>query len=107
MARGHCWAEPRDRGQYLLTPFSQRLAEFGYKQGRNVDLTVHYTEARIEKFAELLGPLVVNIDLLLLDHDRLIAAKKSCSSALPAIFLGVGDPVRIGRFRAFRTLEET
>ena len=89
--------EPRDRGQYLFDAFSQRLAEFGYQQGRNVDLTAHFTEARIEKFAELLGPLVAKLDLLVVwTTIGLIAAKKVVPPALPAIFLGVGDPVRIG-----------
>ena len=37
---GNVGPEPRDRGQYLFDAFSQKLAEFGYQQGRNVDLTV-------------------------------------------------------------------
>ena len=89
--------EPRDRGQYLFDVFSQKLAEFGYQQGRNIDLTVHFAEARIEKIEELLVPLVVNLDLLVIwSTIGLIAAKKVVPPALPTVFLGVGDPVRVG-----------
>jgi putative tryptophan/tyrosine transport system substrate-binding protein len=89
--------EPRDRGQYLVDAFSQKLAEYGYQQGRNIDLTVHFTEARIEKIEESLIPLVGNLDLLVIwSTIGLIAAKKVVPPALPTVFLGVGDPVRIG-----------
>ena len=94
---GNVGPEPRDKGQYLLDAFSQKLAEFGYQQGRNIDLTAHFTEARIEKFEELLVPLVANLDLLVVwTTIGLIAAKKVVPPTLPTVFIGVGDPVRIG-----------
>jgi hypothetical protein len=46
---GYVGIEPRDRVQYLIDVFSKKLAEFGYQQGRNIDLTEHLAEARIEK----------------------------------------------------------
>jgi len=94
---GNVGIEPRDRGQYLFDAFSQKLAEFGYQQGRNIDLTEHFAEARIEKIEEFLVPLVVNLDLLVIwSTIGLIAAKKVVPTALPTVFLGVGDPVRVG-----------
>jgi hypothetical protein len=38
---GYVGIEPRDRVQYLIDAFSKKLAEFGYQQGRNIDLTEH------------------------------------------------------------------
>ena len=73
----------------MVDAFSQKLAEYGYQQGRNIDLTVHFTEARIEKIEEFLVPLVGNLDLLVIwSTIGLIAAKKVVPPALPTVFLG-------------------
>jgi hypothetical protein len=92
----------------LFDAFSQKLAEFGYQQGRNIDLTDHVAEARMEKVEELLVPLVAKLDLLVIwSTIGITAAKKVVPPTLPILFLAVGDPVRVAQFRASRTLEET
>jgi putative ABC transport system substrate-binding protein len=81
----------------LFDAFSQKLAQFGYQQGRNIDLTDHVAEARMEKVEELLVPLVAKLDLLVIwSTIGITAAKKVVPPTLPILFLAVGDPVRVG-----------
>ena len=82
----------------LAKPFSQRLAELGYSEGKNLMLTYRSAEGRPERLAELVTELAqANPDVLVAGFGTLAAkAAAAASKTIPIVFTTVGDPIGAG-----------
>jgi len=82
----------------LAKPFSQRLGELGYSEGRNLILTYRSAEGRPERLADLAAELMqANPDVLVAGFGTLAAkAAAAASKSIPIVFTTVGDPIGAG-----------
>ncbi len=82
----------------LAKPFSQRLGELGYSEGRNLMLTYRSAEGRPERLADLAAELTLaNPDVLVAGFGTLAAkAAAAASKSIPIVFTTVGDPIGAG-----------
>ena len=79
----------------LARPFSQRLQELGYSEGKNLKLEYRSAEGRPERLSELAAELMrANPDVLVTGFGTLAAkAAAAATKTIPVIFTMVGDPV--------------
>jgi putative tryptophan/tyrosine transport system substrate-binding protein len=82
----------------LAKPFSQRLLELGYSEGRNLRLEYRSAESRPERLAQLVDELLqANPDVLVAGFGTLTAkAAAAATTNIPIVFTSVGDPVGAG-----------
>jgi putative ABC transport system substrate-binding protein len=87
-----------DEDATLAKPFSQRLRELGYSEGRNLKLEYRSAEGRPERLAELAAELMqTNPDVLVAGFGTLAAkAAAAATRTIPIVFTSVGDPVAAG-----------
>jgi putative ABC transport system substrate-binding protein len=79
-----------------LAPFSQRLHELGYVEGRNVTLEIRHAEGRTERFPALAAELVnLKIDVLVAASTPGALAAKQATSTIPIVMVSVGEPVEV------------
>jgi putative ABC transport system substrate-binding protein len=71
------------------------LADFGYVQGRNIELLIRYTCWQLEEMQEAITSLLPQVDLLVVWGNVAIEARK-LTSAVPTVFISVGYPVELG-----------
>ena len=72
------------------------LSSLGYVQGRNVILVQRVAPADVARAESVVRTLVPALDLLIVGGTVGGVAAKRATTTLPTVFLGVGDPVRIG-----------
>jgi putative ABC transport system substrate-binding protein len=82
----------------LLKPFSQRLRELGYSEGKNLTIEFRSAEGRPERLGQLAAELMQgNPDVLVSGFGTLAAkAAAAASRTVPVVFTNVGDPVGAG-----------
>ena len=82
----------------LAKPFSQRLQELGYVEGKNLTLEYRSAEGRPERLAELATELVQTRPDVLVTGFGSLAAKVAAAATktVPIVFTSVGDPVGAG-----------
>ena len=89
-------AQSKASVSYRIDAFQKRMAELGYREGRNLVYEYRYADGQAERNAELARDLVAaRSDLILaLGLPAAIGARQATTS-VPIVFTG-GDPVRAG-----------
>lgn len=82
----------------LTAAFLRGLGEFGYVEGRNVELLYRWGEARYDRLPTLAMDLVQHrVDLIVATGGNATAlAAKSATTTIPIVFTSSADPVQIG-----------
>jgi putative ABC transport system substrate-binding protein len=76
--------------------FVQRLRELGWSEGRNLAIEYRWADARSERYTEIAAEFVrLKVDVIVTGGNAAVAAKQA-SSAVPMVFVLVGDPVGTG-----------
>jgi putative ABC transport system substrate-binding protein len=74
----------------------QRLRELGWIEGRTIAIEYRWAEGRTERYAEIAAEFVqLKVDIIVTGGNAAVAAKQA-SSAIPIVFVLVGDPVGTG-----------
>jgi len=82
----------------LTAAFRRGLGEFGYVEGKNVELLYRWGEARYDRLPALAMDLVQHrVDLIVATGGNATAlAAKSATTTIPTVFTSSGDPVELG-----------
>jgi putative ABC transport system substrate-binding protein len=82
----------------LTAAFRRGLGEFGYVEGKNVELLYRWGEARYDRLPTLAMDLVQHrVDLIVATGGNAPAlAAKSATSTIPIVFTSSADPVQLG-----------
>ncbi len=82
----------------LLKPFSQRLRELGYSEGKNLTIEYRSAEGQPERLGKLAAELMQGNPDVLVSGFGTLAAKAAAvaSKTVPVVFTNVGDPVGAG-----------
>ena len=84
---------PAPQSQWTAA-FVQRLAELGWREGRNVEIEYRWAEGRSDSFAKLADELVrLNVDVIVTHNTPPTLAAKQATSVIPIVFATAGDPV--------------
>jgi putative ABC transport system substrate-binding protein len=84
-----------EQADVFARELEQRLAEFGYLQGRNIVLLNRFAGPRTDQIEEAVISLVPQVDLLVVWGNGGPAAKKF-AGAVPTVFISIGFPVALG-----------
>jgi putative ABC transport system substrate-binding protein len=84
-----------EQADVFARELEQRLAEFGYVQGRNIVLLNRFAGPRTDQIEEAVISLVPQVDLLVVWGNGGPAAKKF-AGAVPTVFISIGFPVEFG-----------
>jgi len=80
-----------------LAAFVQRLRELAWVDGRNVAIESRWAEGRPERVSEIVAEFVrIRVDVIVAVGTSLALAAKQATSAIPIVFVGVGEPVDTG-----------
>jgi len=80
-----------------VAAFVQRLRELAWVDGRNVAIESRWAEGRPERVSEIAAEFVrIRVDVIVTVGTFLTLAAKQATSAIPIVFVGVGDPVGTG-----------
>src|SRR5262245_4725988 len=80
-----------------IAPFSQRLRELGWIEGRTAGIAYRWADGRTELFAPLAAELVsLKVDVIVTWGTATAVAVKQATSTVPTVFAIVGDPVGSG-----------
>lgn len=82
----------------LTAAFRRGLGEFGYVEGKNVELLYRWGEARYDRLPALAMDLVQHrVDLIVATGGNATAiAAKAATATIPIVFTSSADPVQIG-----------
>jgi len=82
----------------LTAAFRRGLGEFGYVEGKNVELLYRWGEARYDRLPALVMDLVQHrVDLIVATGGNATAlAAKSATTTIPIVFTLAADPVQLG-----------
>jgi ABC-type uncharacterized transport system substrate-binding protein len=86
----------REQFAHLLLAFEERMAELGHVRGNDLSIEPRFAsgQADLPRLAEELVRL--NIDLLLVHGNAVVAAAKHATTTVPIVTAGVVDPVGAG-----------
>jgi putative ABC transport system substrate-binding protein len=77
--------------------FLERLAESGFKEGRNLVVKMHYAHGATERLPAIAKEAVAQKpDILVARGTPSALAVKQATTTIPVVFLSVADPVRVG-----------
>ncbi|MBI3373043.1 MAG: ABC transporter substrate-binding protein [Betaproteobacteria bacterium] len=77
--------------------FRQGLLQFGYVEGRNLELAYRSSSGGDDQFAGLASELVrLKVDLILARGTPATLAAKNASRTIPVVMTGIADPVLTG-----------
>jgi putative ABC transport system substrate-binding protein len=78
-------------------PYRQALAEYGYVEGKNIELEYRYIEGQQEKVPGLVAELLeLKVDVLFLTTLTSIRAAKRATTTIPIVISTTNDPVATG-----------
>jgi putative ABC transport system substrate-binding protein len=81
----------------LHEAFRRGLRDLGYVEGRSLAIEYRSAERRFDRFPALAAELVaLEVDVIVAVNPLAALAAKRATSTLPAVFIGVGDPVTDG-----------
>ena len=84
-------------GKARLAAFTQRPAELGWTDGRNIRMDVRWTAGNIDLMRMFAKDLVdLQPDLILADTTAQTAALRRETQTIPIIFVAISDPVGAG-----------
>jgi putative tryptophan/tyrosine transport system substrate-binding protein len=84
-----------EQAEIFARELEQRLAEFGYVQGRNIVLLNRFAGPRTDQIEQAVISLVPQVDLLVVWGNGGLAGKKF-AGAVPTVFISIGFPVELG-----------
>ena len=77
--------------------FARGMRELGYVEGKNLTIEYRYAENRPELLDVLAAELVkLKVDVMVIQGSPPTQAAQRATSTIPLVFVGPGDPVRIG-----------
>ena len=77
--------------------FARGMRELGYVEGKNLTIEYRYAENRPELLDVLAAELVKQqVDVMVIQGSPPTQAAQRATSTIPLVFVGPGDPVRIG-----------
>ena len=84
------------QGQWTA-PFSQRLRELGWIEGRNIAIEYRWAEGHSERFTEIANEFVrLKVNVIVTIGTPAVLAAKQVTSAIPIVFAAAVDPVGTG-----------
>jgi putative ABC transport system substrate-binding protein len=89
--------ETDPEGKARLSAFTQRLAELGWTDGRNLSMEVRWAADNVDRL-QIFAKELVNLqpDVIFTDSTTLTAAFQRETRTIPIVFAGVSDPVGSG-----------
>jgi putative ABC transport system substrate-binding protein len=88
---------PSKANEGLLAPYSKRLGELGWVEGRNLAIEARNADNRYERFASLAAELVrLNVEVIVTASTPVTRAAKEATATIPVVFAWVADPVESG-----------
>jgi len=77
--------------------FSRKLQQYGYVEGRNLQLETRFAEGRDERYPALAAELVaLPVDILVTWGTPAAVAAKQATATIPIVMGAIGDPVSVG-----------
>jgi putative ABC transport system substrate-binding protein len=82
----------------VLIDLRNGLAEYGYTDGKNIQLLYRSSKGKVERLPSLLRELAqLKVDIIVAGASPIVAAAKDATSTIPIIMVGWGyDPVAAG-----------
>ena len=80
----------------LAAAFRQGLEQAGFVDGQNVAIEHRWADDQLDRLPELAGDLIRRQPALIVGNILAVQALKASTSAIPIVFVGGSDPVRIG-----------
>jgi putative ABC transport system substrate-binding protein len=81
----------------LIGPFREGLRDFGYAEGRNIDIEYRWAEGKYDRFPALLAELIASkVDVIVTAGTPATQAYQKAKTAIPLVMIAVGDPVGTG-----------
>src|SRR5215475_2885326 len=76
--------------------FSRKLQQYGYVEGRNLQLETRFAEGRDERYPALAAELVaLPVDILVTWGTPAAMAAKQATATIPIVMGAIGDPVSV------------
>src|SRR5262249_15126319 len=90
-------------GQTRLLAFAQALAQWGWTDGRNVQIDIRWGAGNPDRIRTYAAELVALApDIVLASGGTTLGPLRQVSRSVPTVFTGVGDPVGAGLSIAWR-----
>ena len=81
----------------LASAFRQGLREFGYIEGKNIQIEHRYAGGRSDRLGEVLGELIqLKVDVLVIPSGQALQVAKDLTTTIPIVMITPNDPVRLG-----------
>jgi putative ABC transport system substrate-binding protein len=95
---GYLSGQTKDADRLSLAAYRRGLGEQGYVEGRNVEILLRYSEARVDRLRELAEEPVRNRVAVIYAEGGPphVQAAKAANAATPVVFLTGVDPVEAG-----------
>jgi putative ABC transport system substrate-binding protein len=82
---------------HLVTAFREGLKQAGYEDGRNVMTEFRWADGRYDRLPAFAAELVRRpVNLVVAAANPAALAARTATSTIPIVFLGGGDPVKLG-----------
>ena len=80
-----------------LRGFRKTIAEAGYVEGRNIIIEYKWAEGRNDRLPALAAEMIRRpVSLIVAASDPAALAAKNATATVPIVFVGGGDPVKLG-----------
>jgi putative ABC transport system substrate-binding protein len=81
----------------LVGPFREGLREFGYEEGRNVEIEYRWAQGEYKRFPALIAELITaKVEVIVTAGTPASLAVKKATSSIPLVMIAVGEPVATG-----------
>ena len=88
--------------------FRQGLREFGYLEGKNIQVEYRYAEGKLDRLPALAAELVrLKVDVIVTAVSSATRSAKEATSTIPIVMAQDNDPVGNGLSAAWRDLAAT
>jgi len=80
----------------------QGLREFGYEEGKNIEMEYKYAEGKMDRLAQLARELVdQKVDVIVVGGTSVAVAAKNATKTIPIVVAGAGDLVEAGLINSY------
>jgi putative ABC transport system substrate-binding protein len=81
----------------LVGPFREGLREFGYEEGRNVEIEYRWAQGEYKRFPALIAELITaKVEVIVTAGTPASLAVKKATYSIPLVMIAVGEPVATG-----------